>query len=592
MPELLTRRVGSTTYVPDVSRPAAATEPAPSGTSIWTWQARLLFAAGLAILLSHAFVPLAEFVHRGDDAFYYFKVAAAYPKLGFWSFDGVEPTNGVQPLWAILLTVIAQVAWWLGIESPHVLDRVFIAFTGLVQLAAAVALYAVLARRVTPGTALAAAGAFLLPLATVWGRVWGVESPLLALALVAVVGTYLGPFRERPSVRTALLLGAVLGLAGLSRLNAGLLIPIVLVHHLLFGPARPFADRFRDVIVSGLAATAVVVPYFAWNLVHTGHLLPVSGVVKTAGVEQALAEWGAPGRFSRGMLSFVYSRWNAPAEWFTSLHLLDSLWVTGVRLVTRGATSWTNTAVLLGALLLAPAALGRPREWFRFLRARVALLAPFAFFALYAVLDAVVSVFVYPTQAYAITRWWLVSTELLLATASAVVVVAALAYAGERLPAPRRAALAGAAFVALVLGHAGQHVRWYWDGAVRFEDWNLSWNDESYRAARWIDDNVPAGALVGSWNAGVVGWYTSRQVVNLDGLINNERLVPYLREDRVADYILERDIRYLSDMGSHTRRKVPGLRLTPVYTHHSAFMQQDYIVYRVDGRATVAEATP
>jgi len=64
--------------------------------------------------------PLDEFIHRTDDAFYYFKTAFNYPVTGFWSFDTIHSTNGVQPLWAWMMTALAQVMAWLGVlERPR-----------------------------------------------------------------------------------------------------------------------------------------------------------------------------------------------------------------------------------------------------------------------------------------------------------------------------------------------------------------------------------------------------------------------------------------------------------------------------------------
>ncbi len=44
---------------------------------------------GVVPVLLHAFVPTAQFIHRGDDAFYYFKLATNFTRYGFWTFDGL-----------------------------------------------------------------------------------------------------------------------------------------------------------------------------------------------------------------------------------------------------------------------------------------------------------------------------------------------------------------------------------------------------------------------------------------------------------------------------------------------------------------------
>jgi hypothetical protein len=543
----------------------------------------ILFSAALPLLVGQALMPFEEFVHRSDDAYYYFKLAANFPRLGYWSFDGVEASNGVQPLWAVLLTSVAQLAAWTGVTHVYVLDRIFVVFTALVQFAAAMVLFDLLARQVSVGTGLAAAGAFLFPLGMVWGRLWGLESPLVALTLVSTASYYHRSFRPRPSAAGAAILGALLGLVCLSRLNAGLFIPCLLAYHLLSRSAGTVAERFRHVLVAGGVATAVVAPYLAWNVVHTGHVLPVSGVVKAIGVEKAFAEWGVETRWSWSFLSAVFSHWYARAAWFISSRLLDGMWLAGVRLVQHEALLWQPVLALVVALSLGPTLLGRPREWFEFLARRFHCLAPFSYFLFFAVLDAVVAVWMFPTQTYAIPRWWLVSSEILLVTLSATLTAAAVGFIGQRLVSARlRATVATAALALLIVAHARQTIGFYWDGRVEQYDWNLSWNDASYDAALWINRNVPKGELVGSWNAGALGYYTDRNVVNLDGLINNFAFLPYLRGDRVHEYVRLRNVRYISDMDRQIQSELRGrLPLTEVYRRYSPLMRADYRIYRI-----------
>ncbi len=65
--------------------------------------------------------------------------------------------------------------------------------------------------------------------------------------------------------------------------------------------------------------------------------------------------------------------------------------------------------------------------------------------------------------------------------------------------------------------------------------------------AAWIRDNLPPSALAASWNAGMVGYFSDRGVVNLDGLVNSWQ---YFRQQRfdLCRYWEETGIRYLVDM--------------------------------------------
>ena len=40
-------------------------------------------------------------------------------------------------------------------------------------------------------------------------------------------------------------------------------------------------------------------------------------------------------------------------------------------------------------------------------------------------------------------------------------------------------------------------------------------------AALWVRDNTPPGTVISSWDAGVIGYFSDRPVVNLDGVVNS-----------------------------------------------------------------------
>jgi hypothetical protein len=558
-----------------------------SGAAAASWfddpyraRAALVFLGGAFMVLAQSVIPMDEFVHRGDDAFYYFKIALDYPELGFWSFDGLHATNGVQPLWAVLLTVVAQIFAWVGITDPHVMARVFVAFTGLVHLASAIVLFNVLARQVSPGTGLAAAGALLFPLGFLWGRVWGMESVLYTLMLVATAGFFHFVFRRRESVAAAAGLGLLLGLTALARLNAGLLIPCVLLFYLLVGGGG-FVQRVRLAFVVGSVATAVLMPYFLWNLLGTGHLLPVSGSVKAVGIAELMEERGISSRFSRDYLSFIYWRWRTIPGTLFSTRSLDGMWVLGVRTVYDNYGTWAVTTGILAGLATAPALLGA-RAWLRLLRDRLALLAPFIFVLAFAVVDFIVSIWLYPTQRYAIVRWWIVPQDLVIITLVATLSAAAVSHVGTRLvPAAARGRVATVLIALLVAVHAAQMVRFHWDGERHIRNWNLSWNDDAYLAAAWINENLPEDALIGSWNAGVLGYYTERPVINLDGLINDFELYEYIRDGRIVDYIRDKRIQYVADMYLEETGVLEVMEHEEVYSRHSEFMRRPYRIVRM-----------
>ena len=75
-------------------------------------------------------------------------------------------------------------------------------------------------------------------------------------------------------------------------------------------------------------------------------------------------------------------------------------------------------------------------------------------------------------------------------------------------------------------------------------------------AARWVSRHVPPDAVVGSWNAGAIGFLSGREVVNLDGLVNSW---DYFRHDRhdLCRYWAKAGISYIVDIFDGTQPVTP-----------------------------------
>jgi hypothetical protein len=60
-----------------------------------------------------------------------------------------------------------------------------------------------------------------------------------------------------------------------------------------------------------------------------------------------------------------------------------------------------------------------------------------------------------------------------------------------------------------------------------------------------LHENFPE-VRVGSWNAGIIGYYADSYVVNLDGLVNND-IYDYAVSNSLPDYISDKNIAYILD---------------------------------------------
>ena len=55
--------------------------------------------------------------------------------------------------------------------------------------------------------------------------------------------------------------------------------------------------------------------------------------------------------------------------------------------------------------------------------------------------------------------------------------------------------------------------------------------------AGWMNRELPAGSIVGSWDAGITGYYCDHPVVNLDGLVNSYEYAQSMMAGRGIDYL-------------------------------------------------------
>lgn len=56
-------------------------------------------------------------------------------------------------------------------------------------------------------------------------------------------------------------------------------------------------------------------------------------------------------------------------------------------------------------------------------------------------------------------------------------------------------------------------------------------------AGRWIGESLPPDAVVGSWDAGVIGYFAQQPVVNLDGVVNDTAYLRAMRAGRTAELL-------------------------------------------------------
>ena len=224
-----------------------------------------------------ASLPVQEFLIRfsiGD--------ALVYPRVAFNVATGrgstyslLTPTNGYHPLWMWL-----HVPFMFGADSIMArmgLVQVFwIVMAIIAAIAWSVLIYSLTRNDLAAGLTALVFGGFGWSLYVLYS---GIETPLVFLGLASVfyLAIRLGTRRLRPSFPLALAYGCALAVTFLARLDSViLLLPT-------FWLAFPGLRRLKhaQLLKVFLVSLLIICPYLVWNIAVFGHLMPVSGVVKT-----------------------------------------------------------------------------------------------------------------------------------------------------------------------------------------------------------------------------------------------------------------------------------------------------------------------
>jgi hypothetical protein len=501
-----------------------------------------------------------------DDSYYYLQPAWNFSRGGVFTFDGEHPTYGFQPLWMIVLAALARF-------SP---DKVFflraaVALGGLFFCLTGLALFRLTRHWMGGWRAMIAPVLWTANFSLLGAYITGKENGLYAFLLV-VAGVRILKRMQSPA-RGAWADGILLGLLVLARVNA--VIPALMLLALLgvMGDG-PRSERMRRMLIAGAGILAVGAAWCVYAQISFGALLPNSGTAKLFGSNAALAvfveqhaPWIPPAWIEALLPQAERVLLSRPD--LLALPTKDAGFSYLIGLLPELAYgSWAGIFSFLGAMdfrikLVVLAILGLGSGLWVLLKLRSPArrgAAVIGVILTWAALNSLINWLWMPD--YLLWGIWYTVPETL------ALIIGPACLAGElvdRLPVlggragrilVRAAAAAGAmiATFGIALVWVNLLPRPYTvapDGTQQ----------EAYDAAVWMNENLPQGARVGSFSAGLLGYFgRSYAVINLDGLANTPQfasgeLVGHMlfvrglaAEDPLREYLLRERIGYLANV--------------------------------------------
>jgi hypothetical protein len=501
-----------------------------------------LFVVGLLYSLAMLARPDAHFLSRPfiEDAFYSLSAARSLGQGGGISIDGVTPTNGVQPLICFLYAP----AFALAGDDLYAALRMTLALEIVLGTLAALALAWFALALLRPGAAddrarreifWLIAGSVSVSYSLLVHLHNGLETALAAGFAFAATAFYIERIARRPDAPLAefVRLGVLLGLGVLARIDLAILSATIAGWHLL--SARRNGVR-RTAPLAGAATIGIVsflvsLPWWLYNLIGFGHVMPTSGLAQKDLITDRLASVDL---VVRGVSNALLLVMHAPGD-------LDGI----------GAYAGLVLLAVVGAILLAVPPL---RRWslaaLRHVARLIDLRQSMPLVAFLAII-VVYYTFFFGAPHFIpryLTSLWLLLTLLLLVALYALWSTAPSAGL-------RRRAMIAAGALALAFS--------FWAQTRNFDDEGLYSNVMMY-PADWIAAHTAPNDRIGMFQSGTTGFLFER-VTNLDGKVN-PRALEALRSGTLARFADSADFDYIIDLDFYTR-----------HIFHDARMRQRYL---------------
>jgi hypothetical protein len=492
-----------------------------------------LALVGLALRLVFALLPLqTHLIVLEDDAWMVTAIARNFALGNGVTADGVNPTNGFQPLYPLTLGALPYLV------APNALDAGFTAnliICALLNALAAWPLWALAKRFGGEVAGVIAVALFALNPLLIRSSVNAMETSLGLLLLLTLFAAFYALDLSR--MRNVLLLALITALAVLARLDASLAFAAIagtLAVRAISGSGgdtelgavrpssfvlRPSSSvprppsfvlrRLSAVILYVTTTLLLLAPYFAFNYAISGTFGPSSGAA-LAYMQSYRGSFNLTNGLNGLFLNSAVSLGWVPAPWVMALLLIAAV---ALCVAIMGRSLW----IALPLLLYLPA----PLLYYGYLLQQTRARYFIGFSAILIILLA-----------------WLVAK-----------------LAQRRFK--RRAAPLLAGVVALVVALNTNAAFTTYRRALAEPELT---QPAMYQAALWMRENLPQGARIAAKNSGIYQYYSGHPVLNIDGKLNHE-ILPVLEQRALLDYLRTRNIEYLVD------RKLVMAQHVAAYSH-------------------------
>jgi len=432
-----------------------------------------------------------------DDAFFYFTIARTWAATGRLSIDGVHLASGFHPLWLLIIRGLIQ-----GLPNADSAVRVALFGCAFMYALSGLQLYRLIAGFSSKRAAYVGCILYFLNCAWLSEAVNGLETSLTMLLLLATLASaqLLIPGSATGRGLATARLGVLGGLLCLARTDYAICVGCLI----LFGMYQA-RDSRKDWFLAGCLSAIILLVWLIFSRAVWG----LHG--QSSSYAYSITLWSHAYRPDSLWMTLraILSRVKAGMVWFAIpdlgvpllalVVLVKTLWKAGRSVREAWMVIWGTLWVSLGLFLVLHGGIRlNPRPWYF-------MMAP--------ILGAI-------SGALAVD--WIADFE--------------------------DARLRGVAAIALAF-----LVAYSLRSGIPYVLKDRYANQACFaRGAEWVNRNLPPGTPVGVFNAGIIGYYSTQPILNLDGIVNDS-VLPALRERQLLAYMDSQGTSYVLDQSWSVR---------------------------------------
>ncbi|MCV6639576.1 hypothetical protein [Candidatus Albibeggiatoa sp. nov. NOAA] len=436
-----------------------------------------------------------------DDLFYYLEIAKNFWIHYTFTFDEISQTNGFHPLWQWLLILLYGVSDTLNLEEYFLYASILL--NAALFLASALLFYHILNRIFSKTYSFVFS--YLSYLLAMPFLINGMETILVVFFFEIYILYFLRISKPNPKENHLFLNALIIILISLSRLDAIIISLLLLVLNSLYFNK---AYLIRLVFIYCFFMSA----FFALNYLFFGTILPISGEVKQFWATQTNDNFSTKITYLMKLFSKYASQ---PFSFYLNTYkqVILEIAIAGIFLFFIKISIYSSIKKI------------NPNS----------VQYKYVAFNIIIILYTICQLIYYSIYSPLIWRWYL-GTGLLLIFFN---ILYGLFYFRWLDKSFLKIGLLYFVIVLFLLDICHTQV------TVNHIYNNETWGKVSLRVVDWIEQNTDESDIIGSWASGEIGFYSSRKIVNLEGLVGDVTILDANKTNTLFSYIKQKNIKYL-----------------------------------------------